>query len=95
MNYTQHFFWFLLEPIFILMARLSKKQDFIVKRVFGKKHKNSSRPKKSGARKKRRILEHKKRVLALGVPAEKVAQMNTKQLRDHLKSPQKTVAQYS
>ena len=66
-----------------------------MKRVFGKKHKNSSRPKKSGARKKRRIFEHKKRVLALGVPAEKVAQMNTKQLRDCLKAPLKTAAEYA
>ena len=66
-----------------------------MKRVFGKKNKNTSRPRKSGARKKRRILEHKRRVLALGVPEAKVAQMNTKQLRDHLKSPQKTAEQYA
>jgi hypothetical protein len=66
-----------------------------MKRVFGKKNKNTSRPRKSGARKKRRILEHKKRVMALGVPEAKVIQMNTKQLRDHLKSPQKTAAKYA
>ena len=66
-----------------------------MKRVFGKKNKNTSRPRKSGARKKRRILEHRNRVIALGVPAEQVAAMNTKQLRDLLKAPQATAAKYA
>ena len=47
-----------------------------MKRVFGKKNKNTSRPRKSGTRKNRRVLEHINRCIALGVPAEKAQKMN-------------------
>ena len=66
-----------------------------MKRVFGKKNKNTSRPRKSGTRKNRRVLEHTRRCIALGVPAEKATKMNTKQLRDLLKNPQATAAAYA
>ena len=66
-----------------------------MKRVFGKKNKNTSRPRKSGTRKNRRVLEHINRCIALGVPAEKAQKMNTKQLRDLVRRPQATALAYS
>jgi len=64
-------------------------------KVNGAKNKNFSRPKKRGAAKRRRVLEHKKRLVELGVPAGKVDQLTPRQMLDLLKYPQKTAAAFS
>ena len=48
------------------------------------------RKRKTGAAKRRRIKDHQKRLIALGVPAEKVAKLNTKQVRLLIRRPVKT-----
>lgn len=55
---------------------------------------NETRPRKTGAAKRQRAAAHKRRLLALGVPAEKIAQLNPSQVRALLKSPKKTQAQF-
>jgi hypothetical protein len=64
-------------------------------KVNGAKNKNYSRPKKTGARKRRRVLEHQRRLQAMGVPAEKIHHLTPRQILDLLKYPKKTVAAYS
>lgn len=66
-----------------------------MKEVNGFKNKNLSRPRKSGCAKRRRIMEHKQRVLELGVPASIVATLNSKMLRTMLRFPVKTQKQYA
>ena len=61
----------------------------------GKKVINDCRKRKSGTRKRRRILEHKRRLVALGVPEEKVNHLTPKQMHELLKCPKKTEAAYS
>ncbi len=51
-----------------------------------------TRPRKGGAAKTRRQLEHRKRLIALGVEAETVEAMNPKEVRDLLKYPAKVAA---
>ena len=63
--------------------------------IKSRKNKNVARPKKKGTAKRRRILEHRSRVAALGVPEEKVAQLTPKEMRALLKNPKKTAAQYA
>ena len=50
---------------------------------------NKTRPKKAPGAKRRRQLEHRKRLVALGVSEEEVSKMNQKQVRDLLKYPAK------
>ena len=61
--------------------------------IKSRKNKNIARPKKSGAKKRRRILEHRRRLVALGVSEEKVSQLTPKQMRALLKHPKKTAAE--
>jgi hypothetical protein len=49
------------------------------------KNKNVLRPKKSGAARRRRLLEQRNRLIAAGVPAELIRRYNEKQLRAKLK----------
>ena len=63
--------------------------------VHGAKNKNYSRPKKRGTRKRRRVLEHQRRLTAMGVPADKIRVMTPRQILDLLKYPKKTIAAYS
>ena len=46
--------------------------------------KSLRRPKKSGAARKRRQLEHRRKLIALGVDKVMVATMNPKQVRDQV-----------
>ena len=64
-------------------------------KVNGHKNKNTSPPKKTVTRKRRRILEHKRRLQEMGVPAEKVKQLTPRQILDLLKYPKKTIAAYA
>ncbi len=49
------------------------------------KNKNLLRKKKKGAAKRRRLLEQRKRLIAAGVPEERIRRYNEKQLRAKLK----------
>lgn len=42
---------------------------------------DTTRPRKSGAAKARRLLEHRRRLVALGVPEAKVLQMDHERIR--------------
>ncbi len=42
---------------------------------------DTTRPRKSGAAKARRLLEHRRRLVALGVPEAKVMQMDHQRIR--------------
>ena len=48
---------------------------------------DTTRPRKSGAAKARRLLEHRRRLTALGVPAEKVKQMDHGRIRLLISKP--------
>lgn len=50
------------------------------------KNKNLLRPKKTGTAKRRRLLDHRRRLLAAGLPEEKLRHYNEKQLRAALKT---------
>ncbi len=50
---------------------------------------DTTRPRKSGATKKRRLLEHTRRLVALGVPEEKVKQMDHPRIRLLIAKPAK------
>jgi len=54
------------------------------------RNKNEVRPKKKGAAKRARIKNQKKRVMALGVPAETAEKLQADQLRALLKFPNET-----
>ncbi len=49
------------------------------------KNKNLLRPKKTGAAKRRRLLEQRKRLLAADMPEEQIRRYNEKQIRAKLK----------
>ncbi|MBQ7251326.1 MAG: hypothetical protein IJS32_01845 [Kiritimatiellae bacterium] len=49
---------------------------------------DTTRPRKSGAAKARRLLEHRRRIVALGVSEEKALQMDAARLRLLLSKPQ-------
>ena len=57
------------------------------KRKFMKTH--LTRPRKSGAAKRRRQADHRKRLVALGVSQETVDGMNQQEVRNMLKYPAK------
>ena len=48
-----------------------------------------TRPVKQAGERRRRLKVQKKRLANLGLPAEKIAKMNSKQVRDLLKRPAK------
>ena len=48
---------------------------------------DETRPRKTGAAKRRRRLEHRRRLIALGVSEEKVAKMNPTDIRLMLHNP--------
>lgn len=54
---------------------------------------NKVRPRKAAGPKRRRQLEQRRRLIALGVPEEQVAKMNPKEVRDMLKYPAKVKKQ--
>ena len=54
---------------------------------------DTTRPRKSGAAKNRRLLEHRRRLMALGVPEAKVMQMDHARLRMLIAKP-KLIADY-
>lgn len=51
------------------------------------RNKNKVRPKKKGAPKTRRLLEHRRRLTALGIAENVIHQMNPKQMRKVLQRP--------
>lgn len=54
------------------------------------RNKNIQRPKKSALSRRRREMEHRKRLMALGMSEEEVARLNTKELRQLLRKPART-----
>lgn len=48
---------------------------------------DTTRPRKSGAARNRRLLEHRRRLMALGVPEEKVMQLNHPRIRMLIAKP--------
>jgi len=50
-----------------------------------RRNKNLRRPRKSGTERRRREASHRKRLAAVGVPAEQLRTMDAKQLRALLK----------
>ncbi len=60
------------------------------KRRYFKTH--MTRPRKRAGAKRRRQLEHRRRLVALGVDEDTVAKMNAKEIRDQLKYPKKVQA---
>ena len=50
---------------------------------------NKTRPRKAAGPKRRRQLEHRKRLIALGVDEETVSKMNPREVRDMVKYPAK------
>ncbi|MBT3381619.1 MAG: hypothetical protein HN742_13975 [Lentisphaerae bacterium] len=56
------------------------------------RNKNKVRPKKKGAVKRRRLLEHRRRLTALGINEDVIRQMNPKQMRKALQRPCKLAA---
>jgi len=56
------------------------------------RNKPLNRPKKSLSEKRRRRKAHEKRLVALGVPAEKIRHLDTKKIRTLLRRPKKTAA---
>ena len=53
------------------------------------RNKNKVRPKKTGTAKRHRLMEHRKRLIALGVSEEKIRKMTTKDIRIMLGRPAK------
>lgn len=56
---------------------------------------NETRPRKTGTAKRQRTAIQKRRLAELGVPAELIPQLNPRQIRDFLRSPKKTLAQFA
>ena len=50
---------------------------------------DTTRPRKSGAAKNRRLLEHQRRLVKLGVPEEKVKQMDHERIRLLIAKPKR------
>lgn len=53
------------------------------------RHHPTTRPKKSEADKRARQKVHRKRLVALGVPEEKVVKLNAQEMRTLLRRPKK------
>lgn len=58
------------------------------------RNKNRTRPKKSAGERERRRRTQKKRLVALGMPAEEVEKLTSREVLDLLKRPAKVEAQY-
>ncbi|MBW7908913.1 MAG: hypothetical protein H3C50_08370 [Kiritimatiellae bacterium] len=56
------------------------------------RNKHLRRKRKGAADKRRRVKVQKKRVVALGLPAEKAEKLNQKEIRTLLRNPKKTAA---
>lgn len=56
------------------------------------RNKHINRPRKSDAAKRRRLKVHTKRLIAMGVAAEKITHLNSKEIRTLLRKPKKTAA---
>ncbi|MCH7224765.1 hypothetical protein [Haloferula sp. A504] len=54
-----------------------------------------TRPTKAPGPKRRRQLEHRRRLIALGVSEEEVSKMNPKEIRDLLKRPAKVQKEFA
>jgi len=54
------------------------------------RNKNIQRPKKSGLARRSREKVHRKRLMDLGMSEEEVAQLDTKELRQLLRNPERT-----
>ena len=54
---------------------------------------DTTRPRKSGAARNRRLVEHSRRLVALGVPEDKVMQMDHTRIRLLIAKP-KLIPQY-
>ncbi len=59
------------------------------------RNKHLNRPRKSEAARRRRNKLHRKRLVALGVPEDKVAKLNTQEMRTLLRRPVKTTKQFA
>ena len=57
------------------------------------RNKPLNRPKKSETARARRLKIHRKRLVALGLPADKVARLDSQQMRTLLRRPKKTAKQ--
>jgi hypothetical protein len=49
---------------------------------------DTTRPRKSGAAANRRLLEHRRRLAALGVSEEQIKKLNHQQIRTYIAKPQ-------
>ena len=49
---------------------------------------DTTRPRKSGTAAARRLLEHRRRLVALGVSEDKITTLNHEQLRTYIAKPQ-------
>ena len=49
---------------------------------------DTTRPRKSGAAANRRLLEHRRRLMALGVSEEQIMKLNHQQIRTYIAKPQ-------
>jgi hypothetical protein len=59
------------------------------------RNKNIVRPHKKGGAKRKRVRDQRKRLVALGMPAEQVEALNYKEVRDLLKRPAQVAKQYA
>lgn len=59
------------------------------------RNRHLTRKRKSEAEKRHRHKVHRRRLVALGVPAEKVTKLNSKEMRALLKRPVKTAKAYA
>jgi hypothetical protein len=53
------------------------------------RNKNKVRPRKTGAQKRRRLLEQRRRLIALGVSEERLRHMTVRDIRTLLRNPTK------
>lgn len=56
---------------------------------------NRTRPTKAPGPKRRRQLEQRRRLIALGMPEEQAAKLNPKEIRDLLKRPAKVEKEFA
>jgi len=49
---------------------------------------DTTRPRKSGAAANRRLLEHRRRLVALGLSEEQIKKLNHQQIRTYIAKPQ-------
>ncbi len=61
----------------------------------GDRNKNLNRPRKGRADHERRVRQHRKRLVALGMPEDAVAVLNSAQLRALLRHPKAVSARYA